>query len=186
LSEDKDNNNIKNNVIQFPKRDVKRDDGQDSWKLDDVWTYNKGDGTPKDLSLDNEEKVHNFVEALVEEHAINYIKTSVDADINIEHKDFYKDLAFITDMYRAATYRNFDIQHISQKVVDKLVSLEKYEGKYHPVIDYRPIITEKDYNNMNPDQMCFDFYKENLIPIQSDIEIDFVPDMEWLDPEDDQ
>lgn len=186
MSEDKDNNNIKDNVIPFPKRDVKRDDGQDSWKLDDVWTYNKGDGTTKDLNINNEEKIHNFVEALVEEHAIAYIKTCVDADINIEHKDFYRDLAFITDMYRAATYRNYDIQHISQKVIDKLVTLEKYQGKYHPVIDYRPIITAEDYNSINQDQLCFDFYKENLVPIQSDIEIDFVPDMEWPDPEDDK
>ena len=184
MSEDKDKENIKNNVLQFPNRMAGQlDKGQDSWKLDDLWDFTPNGKSSGDEFVDGEdvsqqEKFENFVNALVDELSIGFIKTLVDAGIDINEEYFYKDLAFVCEMFRGLCIRNFGQKHISQRVMDKLVSLQKdLEGKIQPVIDYAPILNEYDYKILNPHQLVFDFYKY-------DIEIQFQPDMEW--PEDDQ
>ena len=184
MSEDKDKENIKNNVLQFPNRMAGQlDKGQDSWKLDDLWEFTPNGKSSGDEFVDSEdisqqEKFDNFVNALVDELSIGFIKTLVDAGIDINEEYFYKDLAFVCEMFRGLCIRNFGQKHISQRVMDKLVSLRKdLEGKIQPVIDYAPILDEYDYKILNPNQLVFDFYKD-------DIEIEFQPDMDW--PEDDQ
>ena len=153
LSKDKDN------IIPFPGVKL---DKMDNDKIDKV---------NKEL-LEEKEDI-NFVENLIDEVAIDLIRRFVDVGINVHKNHFYGDLAFITEIVRGLIYRDMDKFHISQALIDKIITIQHNErGEVQPVINYSKVLEQKDLPGQKLD------FGDN------EKEILFEPDFELPGPED--
>jgi len=148
LSKDKDN------VIPFPGTKVDTKDTID--KLND------------ELLMQKEEV--EMIESTIDEVAIDLIRRLVDIGIDINKKEFYGDLAMITELVRGLIYRDFKREHLATVLIDKIIDIQYNEkGEVQPVINYSRVLEQKDM----PGQ-------------EGEKEIHFEPDFEIpIPPEDD-
>jgi hypothetical protein len=148
LSKDKDN------VIPFPGTKVGTKDTID--KLND------------ELLMQKEEV--EMIESTIDEVAIDLIRRLVDIGIDINKKEFYGDLAMITELVRGLIYRDFKREHLATVLIDKIIDIQYNEkGEVQPVINYSRVLEQKDM----PGQ-------------EGEKEIHFEPDFEIpIPPEDD-
>mgnify|MGYP003325224672 CR=1 FL=1 len=148
MSKDKDN------VIPFPGTKVDTKDTID--KLND------------ELLMQKEEV--EMIESTIDEVAIDLIRRLVDIGIDINKKEFYGDLAMITELVRGLIYRDFKREHLATVLIDKIIDIQYNEkGEVQPVINYSRVLEQKDM----PGQ-------------EGDKEIHFEPDFEIpIPPEDD-
>lgn len=152
MSKDKDN------IIPFP-----------GVNLDDISKDDKVTQLDKELLREKEEVT--FVENLIDEVAIDLIRNLVDAGCNVHRKEFYGDLAMVTELVRGMIYRDMDKYHISQALIDKVINIQHNEkGEIQPVINYSKVLEQKDLP-----QQELDFGEKEIL---------FEPDFE-LPPEDD-
>ena len=159
MSKDK----IKDNVILFPG--VKAEQ-YDKVRKDNAESIEK---LNEDLLREKEEVT--FVENLIDEVAIDMIRNLVDAGCNVHKKNFYGDLAMVTELVRGMIYRDMDKYHISQALIDKVINIQHNEkGEIQPVINYSKVLEQKDLP-----QQELDFGEKEIL---------FEPDFE-LPPEDD-
>jgi len=148
LSKDKDN------VIPFPGTKVDTKDTID--KLND------------ELLMQKEEV--EMIESTIDEVAIDLIRRLVDIGIDINKKEFYGDLAMITELVRGLIYRDFKREHLATVLIDKIIDIQYNEkGEVQPIINYSRVLEQKDM----PGQ-------------EGEKEIHFEPDFEIpIPPEDD-
>ena len=148
MSKDKDN------VIPFPGTKVGTKDTID--KLND------------ELLMQKEEV--EMIESTIDEVAIDLIRRLVDIGIDINKKEFYGDLAMITELVRGLIYRDFKREHLATVLIDKIIDIQYNErGEVQPVINYSRVLEQKDM----PGQ-------------EGEKEIHFEPDFEIpIPPEDD-
>ena len=148
MSKDKDN------VIPFPGTKVGTKDTID--KLND------------ELLMQKEEV--EMIESTIDEVAIDLIRRLVDIGIDINKKEFYGDLAMITELVRGLIYRDFKREHLATVLIDKIIDIQYNEkGEVQPVINYSRVLEQNDM----PGQ-------------EGEKEIHFEPDFEIpIPPEDD-
>ena len=148
MSKDKDN------VIPFPGTNLPTKDTID--KLND------------ELLMQKEEV--EMIESTIDEVAIDLIRRLVDIGIDINKKEFYGDLAMITELVRGLIYRDFKREHLATVLIDKIIDIQYNEkGEVQPVINYSRVLEQKDM----PGQ-------------EGEKEIHFEPDFEIpIPPEDD-
>ena len=111
-----------------------------------------------------------MIESTIDEVAIDLIRRLVDIGIDINKKEFYGDLAMITELVRGLIYRDFKREHLATVLIDKIIDIQYNEkGEVQPVINYSRVLEQKDM----PGQ-------------EGEKEIHFEPDFEIpIPPEDD-
>ena len=130
MSEDK-----KANVIQFPG--PKDKETEIVFEPDPGLDYNS---TEKNL-VDTME----FVESCVDDLSITLIKNFVDIGVKIEKPQFFGDLAMVSEMIRVLLYRDFDVEHIGQALIDKMITIKFDEqGQPIPVLNYSKVLENVD------------------------------------------
>ena len=157
MSKDKDN------ILQFPN----------GGKMKPVDTM-VDENSFQNLTLGEarEQQELELVESCVDECAISLIKHLVDYGCDINKKHFYGDLGFITEMIRALVYRDLNRNHISQALIDKIITIQyNADNEVQPIINYSKVLVPEDL-------------KENMIgnendDITSQEEIVFEADFEF-------
>lgn len=161
MSKDKDN------ILQFPN-------GGKMKPVDTVVDENSFQNLT--LGEAREQQELELVESCVDECAISLIKHLVDYGCDINKKHFYGDLGFITEMIRALVYRDLNRNHISQALIDKIITIQyNADNEVQPIINYSKVLVPEDL-------------KENMIgnendDITSQEEIVFEADFEFPDDE---
>ena len=159
MSKDK----IKDNVILFPG--VKAEQ-YDKVRKDNAESIEK---LNEDLLREKEEVT--FVENLIDEVAIDLIRNLVDAGCNVHRKEFYGDLAMVTELVRGMIFRDMDKYHISQALIDKVINIQHNEkGEIQPVINYSKVLEQKDLPQQELD------FGEKEIHFEPDFEIPIPPE----------
>ena len=160
MSKDKDN------IIQFPN-------GGKTKPFDNM----VDEQSIQDLTLGEvrEQQELELVESCVDECAISLIKHLVDYGCDINKKHFYGDLGFITEMIRALVYRDMNRNHISQALIDKIITIQyNADNEVQPIINYSKVLVPEDL-------------KENMLGTENvsepEQEIVFEADFEFPDEE---
>ena len=160
MSKDK----IKDNVIPFPGTKLPTKDSID--KLND------------ELLMQKEEV--EMIESTIDEVAIDLIRRLVDIGIDINKKEFYGDLAMITELVRGLIYRDFKREHLAIVLIDKIIDIQYNEkGEVQPVINYSRVLEQKD---MPGQKLDFGDEPEKEIHFEPDFEIPIPPedDDKWF------
>ena len=100
----------KNNVINFPKKYT----GKRKVKLPN-----------KDVIKINEDM--GFADQLTEAIIVQMVHVLSDNDIRVSDSQFVKDLSFVIESIKSAVYRDLDLNHEIQPLVDKFMVQEKDE-----------------------------------------------------------
>jgi len=100
----------KNNVINFPKKYT----GKRKVKLPN-----------KDVIRINEDM--GFADQLTEAIIVQMVHVLSDNDIKVSDSQFVKDLSFVIESIKSAVYRDLNLNHEIQPLVDKFMVQEKDE-----------------------------------------------------------
>ena len=100
----------KNNVINFPKKYI----GKRKVKLPN-----------KDVIRVNEDM--GFADQLTEAIIVQMVHVLSDNDIKVSDTQFVKDLSFVIESIKSAGYRDLNLNHEIQPLVDKFMVQEKDE-----------------------------------------------------------
>ena len=100
----------KNNVINFPKKYI----GKRKVKLPN-----------KDVIRVNEDM--GFADQLTEAIIVQMVHVLSDNDIKVSDSQFVKDLSFVIESIKSAVYRDLNLNHEIQPLVDKFMVQEKDE-----------------------------------------------------------
>ena len=100
----------KNNVINFPKKYT----GKRKVKLPN-----------KDVIRVNEDM--GFADQLTEAIIVQMVHVLSDNDIKVSDSQFVKDLSFVIESIKSAVYRDLNLNHEIQPLVDKFMVQEKDE-----------------------------------------------------------
>lgn len=100
----------KNNVINFPKKYT----GKRKVKLPN-----------KDVIRINEDM--GFADQLTEAIIVQMVHVLSDNDIKVSDAQFVKDLSFVIESIKSAVYRDLNLKHEIQPLVDKFMVQEKDE-----------------------------------------------------------
>ena len=100
----------KNNVINFPKKYI----GKRKVKLPN-----------KDVIRINEDM--GFADQLTEAIIVQMVHVLSDNDIKVSDTQFVKDLSFVIESIKSAVYRDLNLNHEIQPLVDKFMVQEKDE-----------------------------------------------------------
>ena len=100
----------KNNVINFPKKYI----GKRKVKLPN-----------KDVIRINEDM--GFADQLTEAIIVQMVHVLSDNDIKVNDTQFVKDLSFVIESIKSAVYRDLNLKHEIQPLVDKFMVQEKNE-----------------------------------------------------------
>ena len=100
----------KNNVINFPKKYT----GKRKVKLPN-----------KDVIRINEDM--GFADQLTEAIIVQMVHVLSDNDIKVNDTQFVKDLSFVIESIKSAVYRDLNLKHEIQPLVDKFMVQEKDE-----------------------------------------------------------
>ena len=189
---DKDDKTPNSNVLPFRNKKGEKLD------LDDMMSFKSKPNSTGEIADElKKSQTAEFVEGVVDDLAIQLIKNFVDLAMKIDRPSFYADLAVLTDVIRGMIYRDFGYKHISQKLVDKIITIQHDKhGVAVPVINYSKVLEYGDIKSeivplKKEEQLDLDFegkgYKDdgpNNI-FKPEVDIHFEPDFE-LPPEDDK
>ena len=116
-----------------------------------------------------------MIEHTIDEVAIDIIRHLVDIGCDINKKNFYGDLALVTEIVRGMIMRDFGKEHLAQVLIDKIITIEhNANGEVQPIINYSKVLTQEDLPGRK-----LDFGDEG------EKEIHFEPDFEIPLPEED-
>ena len=130
MSKDKDN------ILQFPNGGKMK-----------TFENTVDDDSIQDLTLGQvkEQQEMDLVESCVDEVAISLIKHLVDYGCDINKKNLYGDIGFITEMVRGAVYRDMGKNHISQALIDKIITIQyNADNEVQPIINYSKVLVPED------------------------------------------
>jgi hypothetical protein len=158
----------KNKVILFPTDRI----------------VNKGTAKqdPKATEKIRTDRTKEFVEGNVDEIAMNMLRQFVQMSMKTEGQAFTKDLALLVDIMRGTIYRDFDVEHPSQKLADKIVDVKMSRFGPQAVIDYNKVMPEiknKPHKPFNKDI-------KDEIKLQNDGWTDFETDFDLPEDTDDR
>ena len=157
----------KDNIIQFPGTKKNKISEEQINNLIEETNYNKEESE--------------MIEHTIDEIAIDIIRHLVDIGCDINKKHFYGDLALVTEIVRGMIMRDFDKEHLSQALIDKIITIEhNANGEVQPIINYSKVLTQEDLPGRK-----LDFGDESEFP-DGEKEIVFEPDFEFPEPEDDK
>ena len=194
MSDKDDKNGDKNNVLPF------RNKKGEKINLDDILTFKSSPKTTKEIGDElKKSQTAEFVEGVVDDLAIQLIKNFVDIAMKIDRPTFYADLAVLTDIIRGMIYRDFGYVHISQKLIDKIVTIERDKsGHSIPILNYSKVLNHSDIQNdseitvlTKEEQLELDFNGIGYLDdgpnniFKPEVEVHFEPDFE-LPPDDDK
>jgi len=133
---------------------------------------------PKSTERVRNERTKEFVEGNVDEIAMNMLRQFVQMSMKTEGQAFTKDLALLVDIMRGTIYRDFDVEHPSQKLADKIVDVKMSRFGPQAVIDYNRVMPEIKHKPHKP----FNKDIKDEIKFQNDGWTDFEADFDL--PED--
>ena len=117
-----------------------------------------------------------FVESAVDDLALDLLRKCVDLAMKTNTITFTKDFSYVVDAMRSMIKRDFNLNHVVQKIVDKTVQIElSPKGEQIARIDYSKIYDTK----ANTVKQISDITDE----AKEDGGIEFIPDFD-LDPPD--
>ena len=108
------------NVIIFPTEKRKR----------------KNTTPPKVAEKVRQHQTRLFVEDLIDTVAIPMVKSFADAAVDCKKDTFIKDLSFIIESIKSLLYRDFELKHPMQNVIDNTTRLSMNGRKPMTVINY--------------------------------------------------
>src|SRR6056300_295690 len=124
-----DNITVKDNIILFPKQKKESPKRQ----LSD-----------KEMKIAMEAQARLFAQQL-KDVAIDDLFTLLDKNsLDTDNVNMQKDLAFIADAIKGLIYREFNIKHPMQVIVDNSVKVDIIEGiPTQPMVTYKNILVKK-------------------------------------------
>ena len=121
------------------------------------------------------EQTNKFIESAVDDIALKLLHNFVDLAMKTQSETFTKDFSFLVDVLRSTIKRDFGLNHIVQKMVDKSVELK----------------VDRDNNQMariDYEKLADMSFKKKTKPLSDDVNdelnpsgIEFTPD---FDPQD--
>jgi hypothetical protein len=133
---------------------------------------------PKSTEKVRNERTKEFVEENVDEIAMGMLRRFVEMSMKTEGQAFTKDLALLVDIMRGTIYRDFDVEHPSQKLADRIVDVKMSRFGPQAVIDYTKVMPEIKHKPHKP----FNKDIKEEIKFQNDGWTDFEADFDL--PED--
>lgn len=136
--------------------------------------HKTGKKDPKFSKQIEKQQTIQFVEAAVDDIALDLLKKCVDLAMKTNTPAFTRDFAYTVDAMRSMIKRDFELNHVVQKIVDKTVKVETTpKGEQVARIDYGKI---------------YDTKAKTLKQLPEELEdggnqIEFIPDFD-LDPPD--
>ncbi len=125
------------NIIQFP--------------LDKVVRVNKTNKTKAEKQFAErvkQKQTKEFCDTAVDDISMNLLRHFVDLALKTQNQTFTKDLALLIDVLRGLIYRDFNMNHPAQRLVDKLVKISiNKQGSQSAKIDYTPVLTVERKSN---------------------------------------
>lgn len=123
----------------------------------------------------NKQKTIEFVEGAVDDIALELLHRFVDMACKTNSPQFMRDYAFLVDTLRSLLKRDFGLNHVVQKVVNNIVTIDTTpKGEQVARIDYSKIFdTETKKTKVLSDDVQDEF---------SDSDVEFIPDFD-LPPE---
>ena len=89
-----------------------------------------------------------FCDRAVDDISMNVLRSFVDLALKTQNQSFTKDLALLIDVLRGLIYRDFNINHPAQRLVDKLVKISiNKQGAQSAKIDYTPVLEVEKVNS---------------------------------------
>lgn len=133
-----DNITVKDNIILFPKQKKESPKRQ----LSD-----------KEMKIAMEAQARLFAQQL-KDVAIDDLFTLLDKNsLDTDNVNMQKDLAFIADAIKGLIYREFNIKHPMQVIVDNSVKVDIIEGiPTTPMVTYKNILVKKPSKKPNDDK----------------------------------
>ena len=126
-----------NNIIQFPLDKVVR-----------VNKNNKSKAEKQFAEKVKQKQTKEFCDTAVDDISMNLLRHFVDLALKTQNQSFTKDLALLIDVLRGLIYRDFNINHPAQRLVDKLVKISiNKQGAQSAKIDYTPVLEVEKVNN---------------------------------------
>ena len=102
----------------------------------------------KFLDQMHKQQTKEFVETSVDNMSLNLLKEFYNMGIKTDRGEFTKDLAMLVDTMRGLIYRDFNINHPAQRLVDKLVKISiNKQGAQSAKIDYTPVLEVEKVNS---------------------------------------
>lgn len=129
---------VKDNIILFPKQKKESPKRQ----LSD-----------KEMKIAMEAQARLFAQQL-KDVAIDDLFTLLDKNsLDTDNVNMQKDLAFIADAIKGLIYREFNIKHPMQVIVDNSVKVDIIEGiPTTPMVTYKNILVKKPSKKPNDDK----------------------------------
>ena len=120
------------NIVLFPLDKIK-----DKSKTEQNIKENE-----KAVAKVKKEKTREFVETQVDDMAMLMLRRFVEMGIRTEKLEFTKSLSLLIDILRGMMYKDFDMKHPSQNLIDKLVTVTN--GRHGPQaeINYKHVLPE--------------------------------------------
>lgn len=88
-----------------------------------------------------DQQTKQFVETAVDDISMNLLRQLYDLSVKTDRYNFTKDLALVVDVIRGLIYRDFDMKHPTQELVDKIVQLNiNKKGEQSAKIDYTKVL----------------------------------------------
>ena len=133
-----DNITVKDNIILFPKQKKESPKRQ----LSD-----------KEMKIAMEAQARLFAQQL-KDVAIDDLFALLDKNsLDTDNVNMQKDLAFIADAIKGLIYREFNIKHPMQVIVDNSVKVDIIEGiPTTPMVTYKNILVKKPSKKPNDDK----------------------------------
>ena len=119
-------------IIQFPTGKIKRNV--------------QNPGTKEDIQFRKrieKEQTKKFIETTVDSISLDLIRRFVNLAVKTNNVTFLKDLALLVDVMRGLMYRDFNLNHPAQRLVDKMVSVVPNHNEQVAKIDYSKVLEFK-------------------------------------------
>lgn len=137
---------------------------------------------PKATEKVRVDRTKEFVEGNVDEISLGILRHFVEMSMRTNSEEFIKDFGLLVDVMRGMIYRDFEVEHPAQKLVEKIVSYKMSRFGPQVVIDYNKIIPELNHKPHKP--FSKDFKDE--IKRTNDGWTDFEPDFDLPEEPDDR
>jgi hypothetical protein len=96
------------------------------------------------------DRTKEFVEGNVDEITMGILKRFVEMAMKTNKASFTKDLGLLVDIMRGMIYRDFDVAHPAQKLIDKISEVRSTRFGPQVVIDYKKVMPELDHKPHKP------------------------------------
>ena len=96
------------------------------------------------------DRTKEFVEGNVDEIAMGILRHFVEMAMKTDKPEFTKDLGLLVDILRGMIYRDFEVEHPSQKLADKIAKVQMTRFGPQVVIDYNKVLPEFNHKPHKP------------------------------------